>query len=243
MRLSTKVAFAIALPLAAALALMAYMNFERFGRVYRDVSQSRVGAILLDARDAVEAGITLGLSPSGLSGLQGTLGRYAEGDPALLALAVADEGGKIVLSAGRAAEGALAGVGVAAAWERQGVAPLPTGATGQAALGVPLSDARGARVGTVVLVYSTAGVEAGLAEVRGDLVALAVGVLAIASLVAFVVAARALRPIAREFGEMTHRIQESRRRREAAGGAPDREQVLSILLGTGEGRAGSKVSP
>jgi hypothetical protein len=212
-------------PIAAALALMAYMNFERFAKTYGEVSRSRAEAVLLDALEAVESGLTLGLAASSLTSLQGTLTRYAENDDGVLGLAVVDADGTVAIAS---AGTKLDGVDVASAKQASGVAAVPTATQGVSAVVVPVRDAQGVRAGTLALIYSTAEADAALAQVRRLLAMLAGGIALACGLVALALASRVLRPVSAEFNDMSRRLAEIRPRRGEGGYG---KAVAGVVLG------------
>ncbi|WP_207481633.1 hypothetical protein [Arenibaculum pallidiluteum] len=227
MRLALKVAAGIVVPLAAALALTAYMNFERFAKTYREVMQSRAAAVLLDAQETIEGGITLGVSAASLTSLQGTLTRYVENGDGILGLAVVDADGAVTV----ASEGApLDGLALGAVWESRDLVPVPTAAGGRAAIAAPIRDARGVRAGTLAVIYSTTGADAALAEVRRILVLVGIGVGLVCGAAALALASYLLRPVSNEFGTMAGRLAEVRARRR--GTADYGGEVARVVLGS-----------
>lgn len=142
--------------------LVAFLNDFNFQKSYRQLTQDKYWVLGKDARQVVESGLNVGLQPAVNQGLRQFLDQLRQTAPGLRFMAVLDQHGAVSVNSGALPAGGT--------WRR---APLDKNWHGQDQawfyLGLPFKNSFGVTIGTLVLGYERAGVDAAIAQMHAKL--------------------------------------------------------------------------
>ena len=158
----------IALIIALAIGLICFLNYYNYEKTYRQLNVSRITVVARDLRQAIEAGLNVGLAPRNNTELDKALATATERTEGLRFAAVVDEQGKRLIEVGEAApdqdwQKRLLGIGDAPSWLGESRATYQ--------VGLPYRNSFGITVGAVILGYDKAAIDRATAAMRWSLVA------------------------------------------------------------------------
>jgi hypothetical protein len=193
----------MAIVLAVALALIAFLNHFNYQKGYRQLTLERYRVVALDARQAVESGLNLGLSPASNTRLPTLLTALLEATPGLSFIAVADPTLGLLAASGRAP---------ALDWKRVAVQALAAGDKGfhdetRQYLGLPARNSHGAIAGVVLIAYPLAAVDSAVAAMRTRLILIWAGAALLAAVLVLAGCRLLLRGVSDSIEHIDHTLQ------------------------------------
>jgi sensor histidine kinase regulating citrate/malate metabolism len=172
----------IALIIALAIGLISFLNYYNYEKAYRQLNVSRITVVSRDLRQAIEAGLNVGLSPRNNTQLDEALAIAKDSTAGLRFAVVIDEKANRTVEVGEATPEQdwlkrLQGIGNELSWIGEGRDTYQ--------VGLPFRNSFGVTVGAVVLGYDKAAIDRATAAMRFTLLSdwlLAVAVLTILAL-------------------------------------------------------------
>jgi len=172
----------ISLIIALAIGLISFLNYYSYEKTYRQLNVSRITVVARDLRQAIEAGLNVGLAPRSNTELEKALANTRDHTEGLRFAVVTDELGNRTIEVGNAATEQdwlkrIQGVGSALSWVGEGRDTYQ--------VGLPFQNSFGVTVGAVILGYDKAAIDRATAAMRVSLLIdwlLAVAVLTVIAL-------------------------------------------------------------
>lgn len=153
----------IALIIALAIGLISFLNYYNYERTYRQLNVSRITVVARDLRQAIEAGLNVGLSPRNNTQLDGALAIAKDKTAGLRFAVVIDEKANRTVEVGEAAPEQdwlkrLQGIGNELSWIGESRDTYQ--------VGLPFRNSFGVMVGAVILGYDKAAIDRANAAMR-----------------------------------------------------------------------------
>jgi hypothetical protein len=153
----------IALIIALAIGLISFLNYYNYERTYRQLNVSRITVVARDLRQAIEAGLNVGLSPRNNTQLDGALAIAKDNTAGLRFAVVIDEKANRTVEVGEAAPEQdwlkrLQGIGNELSWIGESRDTYQ--------VGLPFRNSFGVMVGAVILGYDKAAIDRANAAMR-----------------------------------------------------------------------------
>jgi hypothetical protein len=153
----------IALIIALAIGLISFLNYYNYERAYRQLNVSRITVVARDLRQAIEAGLNVGLSPRNNTQLDGALAIAKDNTAGLRFAVVIDEKANRTVEVGEAApeqdwSKRLQGIGNELSWIGESRDTYQ--------VGLPFRNSFGVMVGAVILGYDKAAIDRANAAMR-----------------------------------------------------------------------------
>jgi sensor histidine kinase regulating citrate/malate metabolism len=172
----------IALIIALAIGLISFLNYYNYEKTYRQLNVSRITVVARDLRQAIEAGLNVGLAPRNNTQLDSALSTAKDYTAGLRFAVVVDELGNRTITVGAAAPEQdwamrLQNIGNELSWVGESRDTYQ--------VGLPFRNSFGVMVGAVILGYDKVAIDRANAEMRFALLLnwlLAVAVLTILAL-------------------------------------------------------------
>jgi sensor histidine kinase regulating citrate/malate metabolism len=227
-RLHVRIAATLVLVVAATIGLISLLAYNKFERGLMETASARYEFVLGDVKASIDASLTIGVELSQLANVQGMIDRELKTDADMLFIDVVDQRGRVIFST----DASNLGQSVPVAWTAgDGQSRLQRQDEDDATYMVqPLVNGLDERVGTVVLGYSRASMQAGLAAMRADLGRIALGLVLVFSLGAFTVAGIVLRGPRRRLDALATFFTESRQALDRDGAAAPHVPAVDASL-------------
>jgi sensor histidine kinase regulating citrate/malate metabolism len=172
----------IAAIIALAIGLISFLNYSNYERTYRQLNVSRITVVARDLRQAIEAGLNVGLAPRNNTQLEQALASARDHTEGLRFAVVIDEHANRTVAAGDAEPEQdwlkrIQSIGDSPSWAGEGRDTYQ--------VGLPFKNTFGVTVGAVVLGYDKSAIDRATAAMRLTLFLdwlLAVSALTIAAL-------------------------------------------------------------
>jgi sensor histidine kinase regulating citrate/malate metabolism len=172
----------ISLIIAVAIGLISFLNYYNYEKTYRQLNVSRITVVARDLRQAIEAGLNVGLAPRSNTQLEKALADARDHTEGLRFAAVIDERANRTVEVGKAAPEQdwlkrIQGIGSELSWVGEGRDTYQ--------VGLPFRNSFGVTVGAVILGYDKATIDRANAAMRLTLFVdwlLAVAVLSVLAL-------------------------------------------------------------
>jgi sensor histidine kinase regulating citrate/malate metabolism len=158
----------IALIVALAIGLISFLNYYNYEKTYRQLNVSRITVVARDLRQAIEAGLNVGLAPRNNTQLGSALANAKDHTEGLRFAVVVDEQANRTVEVGEAAPEQdwlkrLQGIGSELSWVGEGRDTYQ--------VGLPFRNSFGVMVGAVILGYDKAAIDRANAAMRFTLLA------------------------------------------------------------------------
>jgi sensor histidine kinase regulating citrate/malate metabolism len=172
----------IASVIALAIGLISFLNYSNYERTYRQLNVSRITVVARDLRQAIEAGLNVGLAPRSNTQLEKALASARDHTEGLRFAVVIDEHANRTVAVGEAEPEQdwlkrIQNIGTAPSWAGEGRDTYQ--------IGLPFQNSFGVTVGALVLGYDKSAIDRATATMRLTLFLnwlLAVSVLTISAL-------------------------------------------------------------
>ena len=153
----------IALIIALAIGLISFLNYYNYEKTYRQLNVSRITVVARDLRQAIEAGLNVGISPRNNTQLDGALAIAKDNTAGLRFAVVIDDKANRTVEIGEAAREQdwlkrLQGIGNELSWIGESRDTYQ--------VGLPFRNSFGMMVGAVILGYDKAAVDRANAAMR-----------------------------------------------------------------------------
>jgi sensor histidine kinase regulating citrate/malate metabolism len=153
----------ISLIIALAIGLISFLNYYNYEKTYRQLNVSRITVVARDLRQAIEAGLNVGLSPSNNTQLDTALAIAKDHTEGLRFAAVVDEKANRTVEVGEAAPGQdwlkwLQTIGNELSWVGEGRDTYQ--------VGLPFRNSFGVMVGAVIVGYDKVAIDRANAAMR-----------------------------------------------------------------------------
>ena len=153
----------IALIIALAIGLISFLNYYNYEKTYRQLNVSRITVVARDLRQAIEAGLNVGLSPRNNTQLDSALAIAKDHTAGLRFAVVIDEKANRTVEVGEAAPEQdwlkrIEGIGSELSWAGEGRDTYQ--------VGLPFRNTFDATVGAVILGFDKAAVDRANAAMR-----------------------------------------------------------------------------
>jgi hypothetical protein len=156
----------ISLIIALAIGLISFLNYYNYEKTYRQLNVSRITVVGRDLRQAVEAGLNVGLAPRSNTQLEKALANTRDHTEGLRFAVVIDERANRTVEVGQAAPEQdwltrIQNIGNAPSWAGEGADTYQ--------IGLPFQNSFGVTVGAVILGYDKAAIDRANAAMRFSL--------------------------------------------------------------------------
>ena len=153
----------IALIIALAIGLISFLNYYNYRKTYRELNVSRITVVARDLRQAIEAGLNVGLSPRNNTQLDSALSLAKDNTAGLRFAVVIDEQANRTVEVGKAAPEQdwlkrLQSIGNELSWIGEGRDTYQ--------VGLPFRNSFGVTVGAVILGYDKTAIDRANAAMR-----------------------------------------------------------------------------